>query len=496
MTGRHESRNSRHPDTRARVAVDLGAESCRVSLLRWITGQPVIQLVHRFPNAPLEKNGRLCWDIRMIWNGVQDGLRQCADIATEGVASIAVDGWAVDYVRLDAAGEPLADPFCYRDPRTIPVENAVHHDYRVESLFARTGIQPLRINTLYQLVADAHTGLDITAPWVCLPEYILMKLGARRVAEYTNATHTALVDPETRDWASDLFTALHLDISAAPPLVPPGSHIGNVTGPLAALPAFADTALIAPACHDTASAVSALPAISGDAAYISSGTWSLVGALVGSPSTLKEAFEGGFTNLGAIGGRYCLHKNVTGMWLLKQCMDHWSQSGHPWTIAHLIEAASQVRDDLGIINVDAPALMLPGDMPSMLNEQLSEAGHRPIPNDPEHAPHFAMLIFSSLAHRYAGVIHSLERLRDRTINEIYIVGGGSRNLLLNQLTREATGKQVLCGEVESSTIGNFAIQLAGADGAFHPRIGVSAEAVIAWARELVFAPVSSVRSAS
>lgn len=488
MTGQNDTLSSRQTDTRARVAVDLGAESCRVSLLRWTAGQPMIQLVHRFPNAPIEKNGRLCWDIGMIWAGVQDGLRQCAAIATEGIASIAVDGWAVDYVRLDAAGEPLADPFCYRDPRTIPVETAVHDTYRVEALFARTGIHPLRINTLYQLVADAHTGLDTAAPWVCLPEYILMKLGGRRVAEYTNATHTALVDPETRDWAADLFSALHLDLSAAPPMVPPGCHIGKVTGLLAQLPAFTDTALIAPACHDTASAVSALPAISGDAAYISSGTWSLVGTLVGSPSILKEAFEGGFTNLGAIGGRYCLHKNVTGMWLLKQCMDHWSQLGHPTTVSDLIQAASQLHEDVGLINVDAPALMLPGDMPSMLNEQLSAAGHQPIRNDPAHAPQFAMLIFSSLAHRYAEVIRSLERLRNRPIHEIYIVGGGSRNLLLNQLTREATGKQVICGEVESSTIGNFAIQLAAADGAYHPRIGVSAEAVIARASQLVFAP--------
>ena len=485
MTGSKFNVSAKISDQRARIAVDLGAESCRVSLMRWSGNRPTVELVHRFPNAPVNRDGHLYWDIALIWSGVQDGLRRCAEIATEGISSLAVDGWAVDYVRIDGAGEALEDPYCYRDARTLPVEAAVHAGCRPEFLFGRTGIQPLRINTLYQLIADVQSGRDPATAWVCLPEYILMKLGGRRVAEYTNATHTGLIDPETREWAADLFTSLKLDIHAAPPIVPPGSCVGKVTGSLARLAAFEDTALIAPACHDTASAVSALPAISGDIAYISSGTWSLVGALTGTPCTLKEAFEGGFTNLGAIGGRFCLHKNVTGMWLLKQCMEHWRRRGVSWTVPDLIEAAAKLSDDVGIVPVDAPELMLPGDMPSMLNEQLKMCGQPGIPEDAEHAPHFAMLIFSSLAHRYAEVIRSLEKLRSQPIREIHIVGGGSRNHLLNQLTREATGKDVVCGQVESSTIGNFAIQLAAANGALHPRIGVSAEAVIAWSRDII-----------
>jgi rhamnulokinase len=454
-------------------------------MLRWAHNQPSIELIYRFPNAPRGRDGHFQWDIHQLFAGVEHGLRRCAEIATEAIASIAVDGWAVDYVRLDESGQPISDPFCYRDPRTIRVESRVHARIRPEALFSRTGIQPLRINTLYQLIADRDSGTGTSAPWVCLPEFILMRLGGSRVAEYTNATHTGLVNPETRDWEWDLFKLLDLDRDTVPPLVPPGSVVGNVRGDLATLPAFSDTALIAPACHDTASAVSAIPAISGDSAYISSGTWSLVGTLTGTPCLSKEAYESGFTNLGALGGRFCFHKNVTGMWLLKQCIDHWQHQGTDWHITKLITAAEVITTDVGRVDVDVADLMLPGDMPSRLNEQLKQRGFSAIPDDPSSAPLFANLIFRSLSARYAEVIESLEELRNRRIERIYIVGGGSRNFLLNRLTREATGKEVICGEVESSTIGNFAVQLASAEGRFHPRIGVSAEAVIEWAQHLV-----------
>src|SRR5712692_3984812 len=190
---------------RALVAVDLGAESCRISLLRWLGGDPEIRLVHRFPNAPWAQNGRLRWDIDAIYRGVEAGLRMCAEIATEGIAAVGVDGWAVDYVRLAANGEPMSAPFCYRDERTVRAVEEVHRLISPEKLFDLTGIQFLRFNTLYQLYADTSEGIAQSLPWMNLPEFITYRLCGRRTAEYTNATHTALVNLGTRKWCAEIF---------------------------------------------------------------------------------------------------------------------------------------------------------------------------------------------------------------------------------------------------------------------------------------------------
>ena len=290
-------------DKRASIAVDLGAESCRVSLLQWIEGKPAITLVHRFANAPRERNGSLYWDLAMIEAGLDDGLRQCAAIAEEGVRSIAGDGWAVDYVRVDAAGRALADPFCYRDERTIKAERWLHRRIGAERLRELTGVQLMRINTLYQLYGDAMQKLPAGSQWLNLPEYILSRWGGARVSELTNATHTQMVDLSSRQWCREIFDAAHLDLATAPAIVPPGTQIGRLNGPLAELPPFGDTMLIAPACHDTASAIAGISATGNDWAYISSGTWSLVGTLLEQPQNDAEVFEDNFTNLGAVGGR-------------------------------------------------------------------------------------------------------------------------------------------------------------------------------------------------
>src|SRR5205814_2126141 len=192
---------------------DLGAESCRVSMLRWHQGEPQISEMHRISNAPVERAGSMHWPLARILAGVEQGLRKAADEAPEGIASIAVDGWAVDYVRLDSQGQPLHDPFCYRDERTVSAKQKADSLLPPEEAFRRTGAQPLRINTIYQLFADdAH----VAAPWLCLPEYVLHWLGAPAVAEYTNATHTGLVDIATGDWARDVFASLGLRIEEAP----------------------------------------------------------------------------------------------------------------------------------------------------------------------------------------------------------------------------------------------------------------------------------------
>jgi rhamnulokinase len=468
-------------DARASIAVDLGAESCRVSLLRWVAGKAVITLVHRFANAPREVNGGLHWDLEMIEAGLDHGLRQCAAIAKEGVRSIAVDGWAVDYVRVDAEGKALADPFCYRDERTIKAERALHRKIGPERLRELTGIQLIRINTLYQLYADQLQGLPEGRQWLNLPEYVLSRWGGARVAEHTNATHSQMVELYQRQWCREIFSAAHLDLAGAPKLVPPGTEIGRLSGPLAELPALRDAVLIAPACHDTASAIAGIPATGNDWAYISSGTWSLVGTLLEQPRNGEAAAEENFTNLGAVGGRICFHKNVNGMWLVRQCIDKWAADGRLWTVPELVVAAERVEKPHGPLDVDDPDLLLAGRMPQRINAQRVRKGFDALDESPENAPVFASLIFHSLAARYAKVLDRVAFHSGKKLKRLFVVGGASQNDYLNQLTKEATGLELFRGAAESSTVGNFAVQLAVLEGGRDAVTGAYAEQVSRWA---------------
>ena len=440
------------------VAVDLGAGSCRVSLLTWPDGAPRVDVVHRFENAPVERPDGLRWSLDTIVGGVEAGLRLCAERVSQPIASVAVDGWGVDYVRLNDDGTPRADPFCYRDDRTAEAESTVNRALDRHVLWAATGVHQLRINTIYQLVADRAAG-NGNQPWVQLPEYLTMRLGGRRVAELTGATHTGLVDLDGR-WAKPVFDVLQLDASLAPPLVRPGTVVGRVTGALAELPAFANTQLIVPGCHDTASAVAGIPAVGDDWAYLSSGTWSLIGAVLDRPCATPEANTAGFTNLGSVGGQVLFHKLVNGLWLLQQSQQAWADAGKPWAVGDLVAAAAEAVAPAGLIDVDDPDLLLPGDMPGRINRQRAKKGLAPVSVDSADGPVLARLIFESLAARYATVLADIRRLTGRPLRRLFVVGGGSQNGLLNRLAAEATGLEVHRGAVESSTVGNLAVQLA------------------------------------
>jgi len=452
-----------HPcpeDKRASVAVDLGAESCRVSLLRWDGCTPRISLIHRFPNSPVTTEGHIHWPLQAIEAGVDQGMRQCAELAPEGIRSVAVDGWAVDYVRVNELGHPLDAPFCYRDERTIAAEQHLHSLIAPERMAELTGVQQFRINTLYQLHADKLAAVPSGRRWLNLPEYMLYRWGAEPVAEYTNATHSQLIDLYARNWSREIFEAAELDLKAAPRIVPPGTLLGPMTGPLSNLPAFKNTELIAPACHDTASAIAGIPASGEDWAYISSGTWSLVGALTRQPLNSLSVRADNFTNLGAVGGATCFHKNVNGMWLLKQCTDAWSAAGKSWPIEELLNEAEKHTAPDALLNVDDPELLLVGHMPQRINTQRAKAGLPMLSESPEDAPAMTSLILHSLAARYAEVLARVKAHSGKSLQRLFIVGGGNRNKLLNRLTAEATGLTVICGPTESSTIGNFAVQLA------------------------------------
>ena len=446
----------------AMVAIDLGAESCRVSLLRWADDAAEIRMVHRFANSPVAHGPHLHWDLERISVELERGLRLCAETATEGIASLGVTGWAVEYVRLDSSGRPTAQPHCYRDARNARAMEQVHAIVPAANWYARTGVQVQALNTIYQLYADRLDGVP-QSPWVQLPEYILHWLGAPRVAEWTNATHTALVDPDTRQWSDELFARLGLDRKAAPELVRPGTVLGPMRGERSRLPAFAHTQLIAPACHDTASAVAGIPGGERSWAYISSGTWSLVGAPIAAAIRTPEAFAHAFTNLGAADGTTLLHRGVAGMWLLHQCINTW-RNERTWSVSELIAEAQRLPAPEALLDLDDPAFVAPGDMPSRINAQREVRGLPALPGRADAAPQMANLIFHSLAHCYGDTLRAIERLTGQRAERLCIVGGGSRNRYLNALTEEATGIPVTACSAESSTLGNFAVQCAALNG--------------------------------
>lgn len=497
-------------DPRAVVAVDLGAQSCRVSLLRWLPDGPSIQLVHRVPNAPVAVAGHLHWNLSALCAAADEGLRQCAAIATEGVASVGVTGWAVDYVRFNASSHaissdparliPIADPFCYRDSRTEPAMEALHARIAASRLYALTGIQVLPLNTLYQLYADSMAGIPCDLPWLNLPEYMLYRWGAKPVAEYTNATHTGMVALGKQHWSEEVFATTGLDLSAAPQIVAPGSIIGRLQGPLAELDALRDTLLIAPACHDTASAIAGIHAQGDDWAYISSGTWSLVGTLLEQPCAGPESARLNFTNEGGVGGRICFLRNVNGLWLLNQCIEAWQSGGEHRTAEQLIEAATAVPAPQVLLDVDDPQFLAPGRMLERIAMQLARNGisAKSFLSSPAAMTN---LVLHSLAARYAAVLRQVESLTAKHFQCLYIVGGGSRNTLLNRFTQQATGLELVCGAQESSTLGNFSIQLAALETMHHSQAGeycdhveqngVDHDAVTLWAGMLADPRVQS-----
>jgi rhamnulokinase len=334
--------------------------------------------------------------------------------------------------------------------------------------------------------------MDPALPWLNLPEYITCRLGGAPVAEYTNATHTQLVGIGSKSWCHEIFDAVGLDIGSAPKIVPPGTVVGVLRGPLASSPAFRDTQLIVPAAHDTASAIAGIPAEGDDWAFISSGTWSLVGTTLDSPCANDEARKKNFTNLGGGDGRICFLKNVNGMWLLRQSMDHWRSLGFDVDLEQLIRECERLPAPDFLLDVDDPDLMLPGNMPVKMSAQRQRQGWEPFPEGREGILPVANTILHSLAARYAEVLRDIAAITKKPLRRLYIVGGGSKNFRLNRLTAERTGLEVITGSPESATLGNFAIQLAAlqneATGA--SKQGVERDSIVHWAAVLGASPLA------
>ncbi|WP_045729289.1 rhamnulokinase [Pseudarthrobacter chlorophenolicus] len=442
------------------AAVDIGASSGRVMLGRVSPESGVsLETVHRFPNGVVEIDGGLRWNFDALFAEVLAGLRTAATVAAgqgERIASIGIDTWAVDYGLVDAAGNLAAQPFSYRDDRSRAAVEPVHQKLDPERLYATTGLQFLQFNTIYQLATEPDLdGLQA----LLIPDLIAFMLTGARRTEATNASTTGLFDAVAGEWATEFLAALGLRKDLFPPLIQPGEAFGTL------LPAIAEevglpssTTVVAVGSHDTASAVAAVPADThgdgGDFAYVSSGTWSLVGLELLHPVLTEASREANFTNERGVDGTIRYLRNIGGLWLLSECQRTWASEGFQPDLTALLAAAAALPAGGPQINADDPSFIAPDNMPERIRAAVRRTG-KVLPNDPAA---ITRCIMDSLAAGYARTLADAERLADRPVGVVHVVGGGSQNALLCQLTADATRRPVIAGPVEATALGNILVQ--------------------------------------
>jgi rhamnulokinase len=435
------------------LAIDLGAESGRAMLGRLHAGALSLDEVCRFPNEPVRHRRSLQWDILRLWLEIQRGLDRCSDTPIE---SLGIDTWGCDYALLGEHGDLLENPYHYRDTRTAGIMEAVWQRVSREQIYAITGIQFLTFNTLYQLYAACRATpklVDAASRFGTIPDLLNYWMTGELVAEYTMATTTQFVEARTRTWATGLLSDLCIPTRLLPRLVEPGTIIGEVQRDASA--ALAGTPVVAPACHDTGSAVASVFA-GGRTAFLSSGTWSLLGTELPAPVISPKARDLNFTNEGGVCGTTRLLKNIGGLWLLQACRRSWAAAGEDFSYEGLLDAAArEPRAFQSLFDPDHRGFFQPPDMVSAIADYCRQTGQL-VPSGP---PAFVRAILESLAFKYRVVLESLEELTGTRVEEVRIVGGGSRNRLLNQFTADATGRTVVAGPVEATALGNIAMQM-------------------------------------
>jgi rhamnulokinase len=444
--------------TRNIAAVDLGAESGRVILARFDGQSLALEEIHRFPNRPVRIRGHRFWNMLGLWDEILAGLSK-AKRAAGTLDSIGVDTWGVDYGLLNESGFLLGQPFQYRDSRTDGVMEQVFARVPRETLYQRTGIQFMPINTLFQLYAHEQMQpgeLSEANRLLLIPDIFHSWLCGSNVSEYTNATTTQCWDPIAGAWVTDVLEQLNIPTSMLPPVVEAGTLLGEVL--LEWRDDLGEAKVVAPATHDTGSAIVAIPAKSADGwGYISSGTWSLVGVELAQPVMSQESLDANFTNEGGVFGTTRYLKNVMGLWLLQECMRRWNRDGHMIDYDTLLADVDAVPPFASLIDPDDPRFLAPMDMPEAINAYLLEHGQARLT-----APSaFARCIMESLVLRYREVFQQINRLTGATIQQVHVVGGGARNERLNQWLADALEVQVIAGPYEATARGNALMQLVG-----------------------------------
>ena len=436
------------------IAVDLGAGSGRVFLAGVDPGEFLLEEIHRFQYPPTEKDGSLRWNFSHIFAEIKFGLKAAGERARQlgrEIESLGIDSWAVDYGLLDASGKLITDPVCYRDDRTKDAMAQVFAHVPRSEIFEKTGIQFQNFNTIYQLHSEKKIGE--AADLLLLPDLLHYFLTGKKAAEYTNATTTQFLNAATGDWDRDLLSRLDLPDGILQDVVPAGTDLGLLKPEIAAELGLDGVHVVAPATHDTGSAVAGAP-LDENSAYISSGTWSLIGVELENALINEEASRHNFTNEGGVYGTIRFLKNVLGMWLLESCRREWKAAGIDVEYDTLLAEVSAANEITAFIFPDDPRFLNPPSMLDAITEQLAETGQE-FENSPAS---ISKIIFDSLAFRYASVLRSIEALTGKSISSIQILGGGGRNGYLNQMTATASGLTVQAGLTEATVVGNVLVQ--------------------------------------
>ena len=438
------------------LAYDLGAESGRAILGRLRDDRLEIREVGRFPNAAITVEGHMHWDVFRLFEEMKACLARCAKEADPMPGSIGLDTWGVDFALLDGSGKILGLPYCYRDDRTAGAMDSFFRKVPRDEVYGRTGIQFLKINTLFQLesmVRDASPLLEAASDLLFMPDLFHYLLAGVKRTEFTFATTSQLYNPVKQGWDDELLAALGLDRSLMQEVVASGTVLGHVGPEICEETGFPGVPVVAAATHDTGSAVAAVPAEGDDWAFISSGTWSLMGVESAAPVLTDGAREANFTNEGGVGGRFRLLKNIMGLWLLQQCRRTWSTDG-ALDYDELTAVAASAPPFAALVDPDDPVFLNPPDMPAAIAAYCLRTGQEA----PATRGATARCVLESIALKYRRVLDQLRNLHGRPIRRIHVIGGGSRNRLLCRFTADATGLPVLAGPVEATALGNLLVQ--------------------------------------
>ena len=430
------------------AAIDLGATSGRVAVGTLLGDAISYDILHRFPNGAKEDlSGSFCWDWPELIKQIKIGLRKASE--KYSLTSVGVDTWAVDYVLINSQHEIVAPTYSYRDLRTDGIMELAITDHGKEALYQSSGIQFLPFNTVYQLIAARDAGeLDKASKFLMLPDAVNMELTGSISTEITNASSTQLLNSRTRQWDLPLIQLLKLPTHIFPELHEARTDLGRIKG----IEGLESVKVVAVGSHDTASAVAAAP-IDAKSIYISSGTWSLIGCEEEAPITNALAMSVNLTNELGVEGKVRLLKNVAGMWIISECLREWNDAGDPITIEELVDMARENENDARI-NPNADSFLHPGKMVERIQYQCRRNGYE----EPLSKGEIAYCVYASLAESYAATIDEIALVTGRTFENIHVVGGGSSNELLNQLTADATGLEVIAGPVEATLLGNIGIQ--------------------------------------
>jgi rhamnulokinase len=446
------------PTVASFLGVDLGASSGRVMAGHWNEGQLRLEELHRFPNAGVRVVDHIYWDVLNIWQGVLDGLRQYGTLHRTSPIAVGVDGWGIDFGLLDSRGCLISNPVHYRDARTEGIPERLFQLVDQTAIFDETGVQSWRINTLFQLfsmVLEDDPALKLARSLLTIPDLFSYFLCGSVSVEFTEATTTQMFAVRSLDWAKDLLRVTGIPDQIMPPVVSPGSHLGTVRPAVMEETGFSQKfPVVAVAAHDTASAVAAIPHLDETSMFISCGTWSLVGAELAAPNLSREARRLGFTNEGSVNGKFLLLRNLAGLWIIQECMRCWKIEGNCLNWEQLLESARISPAFRSLLDPNDPSFDLPLDMPTAVAQYCVSRGQS-APNDPGEC---ARAIFEGLALSYRAVLRSLEHITGRPIVTIRIVGGGSQNWLLCQMTADACNRIVVAGPKEATVLGNVLAQ--------------------------------------